>query len=129
MHRILTTLCSALILLFLTASIGHAERAPLLLEGKKSLYLRVLARPFSNIYVQKDASGSIARENVPPFSPYFVYAKQGGGETGPEGAWYEVGEDERGAVIGFMRGGDVLEWRQTMCLAYTHPEGRKPVLA
>jgi len=27
-----------------------------------------------------------------------------------------------------MQAKDVFEWKQTMCLAYTHPEGRKPVL-
>ena len=34
----------------------------------------------------------------------------------------------RGKVVGWMKSLDVFEWRQTMCLAYTHPDGRKPVL-
>ncbi|MFH2132435.1 MAG: hypothetical protein ABIK68_18810, partial [bacterium] len=42
--------------------------------------------------------------------------------------WYEVGADNRGNVLGWMQAKDVFEWKQTMCLAYTHPEGRKPVL-
>ncbi|MGE4293852.1 MAG: vWA domain-containing protein, partial [Desulfovibrio sp.] len=29
---------------------------------------------------------------------------------------------------GWMKSGDVFEWKQTMCLAYTHPQDRKPVL-
>jgi len=41
---------------------------------------------------------------------------------------HEIGSNSQGKVIGWMQSKDVFEWKQTMCLVYTHPEGRKPVL-
>ncbi|GJQ57799.1 MAG: hypothetical protein SCALA701_06000 [Candidatus Scalindua sp.] len=67
-------------------------------------------------------------ENVPSFQPFFVYSKPTPEEIELGDAWYEVGTDYLGSVIGWMRYDDVFEWKQTMCLAFTHPEGRKPVL-
>jgi hypothetical protein len=88
----------------------------------------VLVRPFSHIYRDKDAK-EIVKENVPTFQAYYVYTRPvlNKGDTRPQG-WYEVGSNNRGEVIGWMRAEDVIEWKQTMSLAYTHSEGRRPVL-
>ncbi|MEE4357369.1 MAG: vWA domain-containing protein [Desulfococcaceae bacterium] len=97
--------------------------------GKTFLPLRVLARPFSNIYKGPDENSGIAEENVPVFQTYYVYTRPDVSitETATEG-WYEVGTDNRGTVAGWMKADDVMEWKQTMCLSYQHPGGRKPVL-
>lgn len=104
-----------------------SKRTPMKLEGKESLPLRVLSRAFSKVYKNPDVASSTIEENVPAFQAYYVYAKQGGGDMGGT-VWYEVGHDNRGTVIGWMSSDDVFEWKQTMCLSYTHPEGRYPVL-
>ena len=104
-----------------------AKRTPMKLDGKESLPLRVLSRAFSKVYKNPDSASSAIEENVPAFQAYYVYAKQGGGDMGGK-VWYEVGHDNRGTVAGWMSSDDVFEWKQTMCLSYTHPEGRYPVL-
>ncbi|MDR2725207.1 MAG: VWA domain-containing protein, partial [Candidatus Adiutrix sp.] len=42
--------------------------------------------------------------------------------------WYEVGPDDKGKISGWVKADDVFEWKQTMCLAYTNPHDRSPVL-
>jgi len=103
------------------------SRKPVVVPGKSVLPLRVLARPFSNIYDKPD--GTIITENVPVFQSYIVYTRPDVSITSTvtEG-WYEIGSDVRGTVLGWMKAEDVMEWKQTMCLAYTHPGGRQPVL-
>ena len=107
----------------------EVKRRPIMIEGKTFLPLRVLARPFSNIYKEPETAKGTVEENVPTFQAYYVYTRPEVKATGTETTgWYEVGSDNRGTVLGWMRAEDVLEWKQNMSLAYTHPEGRKPVL-
>ena len=111
-------------------SAGWAEEGlkPLHIEGKKSLLLRVIARPFSSIYQEKSTESPVVQSNVPALKPFFVYEKPTAEEKELESGWYRVGTNSRGKVVGWMQAKDVLEWKQTMCLVYTHPEGRRPVL-
>ncbi|MFH2059418.1 MAG: VWA domain-containing protein [Pseudomonadota bacterium] len=104
------------------------RRKPVSIEGKTVLPLRVLARPFSNIYSSQDINIGTVKENVPAFQPYYVYTRPSAEDLELQDGWYEVGADNRGNILGWMQAKDVFEWKQTMCLAYTHPEGRKPVL-
>ncbi|HWP48358.1 MAG TPA: vWA domain-containing protein [Candidatus Limnocylindrales bacterium] len=103
------------------------QRKPVTVPGKTFLPLRVLARPFSHIYKKPD--GEILVEDVPVFQSYFVYTRPDVSTTSTTTkGWYEVGSDVRGKVLGWMKAEDVMEWKQTLCLSYTHPGGRKPVL-
>ncbi|WP_295419184.1 hypothetical protein [Sulfurovum sp.] len=104
------------------------KRVPVKIEGKKLLPLRVLARPFSNIYADKSLESPIVQSNVPAMQPFYVYTRPTAEDRELEAGWYEVGSNSQGKVLGWMQSKDVFEWKQTMCLAYTHPEGRKPVL-
>ncbi|MCW8801488.1 MAG: VWA domain-containing protein [Desulfobacter sp.] len=104
------------------------RRKPVTIEGKTILPLRVLARPFSHIYNAKNINSGTVRENVPAFQPFYVYTRPSAEDIELQDGWYEIGENNRGKVLGWMQAKDVFEWKQTMCLAYTHPEGRKPVL-
>jgi len=114
----------------LTASHAKAEemRIPVKVEGKKVLPLRVLTKPFSNVYQEKSKKSSIVIENVPAFQPFYVYTRPAPQELQTENGWYEVGLDNRGKISGWIKANDVFEWKQTLCLSYTHPLGRKPVL-
>ena len=123
-------LCCLSILLTVVSSVQADERRkPVIQEGKTFLPLKVIARPFSNIYKQADEKSAIVEENVPVFQSYYVYTKPEGSSLSTETTgWYEVGSDNRGTVLGWMKAADVMEWKQTMCVAYEHPLGRKPVL-
>ena len=116
------------LLINLTLCFAYEKRKPVLIEGKSFLPLRILTRPFSNIYTEKSITSGIAIENVPTFQPFYVYTCPTEEEKNTESGWYEVGSDNRGTIIGWMKEQDVFEWKQTMCLFYTHPEGRYPVL-
>ena len=118
---------------YLPSSFAQEEktenRVPVKIEGKKFLPLRVLARPMSNIYKEPDENSVIVEENVQVFQNYFVYTRPDQSILGTEAkGWYEVGINNRGDVLGWMKAQDVMEWKQTMCLSYEHPMGRKPVL-
>ena len=115
-------------LILSVAVYGDEKPKPLHIEGKKSLFLRVIARPFSNIYQEKTTESPVVQSNVPALKPFFVYAAPTSEEKELEEGWYRVGTNTRGKVLGWMQAKDVLEWKQTMCLVYTHPEGRAPVL-
>ncbi len=70
-------------------------------------------------------ASAVLQGNLPAFSNYYVYAKP---QTVAGLRWYEVGTDDKGTVSGWLKADDVFEWKQTMCLAYTNPHGRYPVL-
>ena len=103
------------------------QRFPLTLSEKSELSLRVLTRPMASLY-RTPSENDILQSNLPTFQSYFVYDRPGGEARETGQGWYEVGTDEEGTVVGWMKTEDVFEWRQTMCLAYTHPQGRRPVL-
>ncbi len=104
------------------------KRAPVKIEGKKMLPLRVLARPFSNIYADKSLESAIVQSDVPAMQPFYVYTRPSAEDLELEAGWYEIGSNSQGDIVGWMQSKDIFEWKQTMCLVYTHPEGRKPVL-
>ena len=106
---------------------AEEARKPVMVPGKNFLPLRVLVRPFSNMY--KTAGGEILEENLPAFKSYFVYTRPDVkiSSTAVDG-WYEVGTDQRGTISGWLKAEDAMEWKQTMCLSYTHPADRLPVM-
>ncbi|GJQ57798.1 MAG: VWA domain-containing protein [Candidatus Scalindua sp. AMX11] len=108
--------------------LAQEKREPVRIEGKQVLPLVVLTRPFSNVYREKDTGNGTVMENIPSFQPFYVYTKPEPEDIEIQDAWYEVGTDVLGSVVGWMRYDDVFEWKQAMCLAFTHSEGRKPVL-
>ena len=104
------------------------KRIPVKIEGKKLLPLRVLARPFSNIYTDKSLKSGIVQSDIPALQPFYVYTRPSAEDLELEAGWYEIGSNSQGKILGWMQSKDVFEWKQTMCLVYTHPEGRKPVM-
>ena len=82
----------------------------------------------STLYKGPDEKSGVVQGNLPAFLPYYVYTRPGGEDRAAERGWYEVGSDNRGTIVGWLKAGDVFEWKQTMCLTYAHPEMRKPVL-
>ena len=116
MLRVLTVLlalCPAL------AVAQAARRTPLLIEGKQSLYQRVIARPGATLSPRAD--GRDARP-VPGFTVFYVYAR-----PTPAGL-IEVGRTADGRAEGWLPADKAIEWKHAMIASFTNPAGRQPVL-
>lgn len=116
-----------LLLVFVDTSL--ADSAPINCSGDgtvcredgTNLALRVLPKPFSNIYKEQvESKEGILFDNVKAFSPLFVFNKGDLelSETGDLNGWYQVGRTAKNAD-GWMRASDVMEWRQPLVVVYT----------
>ena len=100
------------------SGVAHAQNAkPLLQEGKKSIYQRVLTTP--GCYLSASAKGAKTKE-LQPFNRYYVYARQGQGTD----AWLQVGPDSFGKTTGWMPASCTVDWKMQLSLAFTNPAGR-----
>lgn len=119
MRSLFTLFCVCLILaLFSSAALG-ADRKPLLQEGKKTLFQRVVTHPGAALLSGPDAAASKAEDAIKPFSVFYVYARQNG--------FLEVGSSSS-AASGWLREDAATEWPQAMTLLFTDRTGRMPVL-
>lgn len=106
-------------LIFSSASVGQGNsNKPLLQEGKKSLYQRVLTTPNCKLYAKPGDQSGAAQE---AFSRYYVYQKQ---ESAGK-KWIEVGIDTVGKKIGWLDAACTVEWKMQMSLAFTNPANRQ----
>lgn len=97
------------------------ERTPLLIEGKTTLYQRVLTRPGA---VLSDTPAVGQGQTQEPFSVYFVYGrKELEGKT-----WLLVGPGSDGNTSGYLPEADTVAWRHTITLAFATPGNRERVL-
>jgi hypothetical protein len=120
---------AALLLLLLALSLGGPgtasaqSRKPLLMEGKTTLFQRVLTRPGAKLAEGVGAPGTVA---VPPFTPLYVYERlpvDGGGPT-----YLEVGSDAKGKVVGFLQEPETIEWKHSLVLAFAPRASRDRTL-
>lgn len=111
-RTLIRTLGLALALLLPVADAG-AQRQPLTVPGKQSLFQRVITRPGAELAPRPDAAG----RPVPGFSVFYVYGRQG--------AHVEVGDAADGRISGFIRAERTIDWRHTMILAFTNLAGRE----
>ena len=121
----------AFLLLALSIALPHlalaSDHKAVTIDPSSKLALRVLTRPGATLY-QDDKGQTPIKSNLPTFSSYFVYTRPAGEMRTVGEGFYEVGSDDKGNVVGWLKADDVFEWKQTICLTYAHPEGRKPVL-
>lgn len=127
--------CRALVLLTLALAVPLAlawpngaavaqDRKPLLMEGKKTLYQRVLTRPGARVLKEPAPEAQPVNEDVTPFTVYYVYArKRVQGAT-----MVEVGATVENGPIGWMDAKQAIEWKQALTVAFTNPADRKRVL-
>jgi len=112
------------VLLTLLPALAYAQaapRTPLLIEGKQSLFQRVIARPGATLSPRPDGQGT---RPVPGFTVYYVYTRPPGGDA----ARIEVGRTADGRPEGWLEGAKAIEWKHAMVAAFTSPAGRQPVL-
>nr|VFJ91169.1 MAG: serine/threonine-protein kinase PpkA [Candidatus Kentron sp. LFY] len=106
----------------LVFSVQPDVRKPLLMEGKRSLYQRVLAKPGVNIHSEPGVLGDI--KPTIPFSVYYVYSRHIANGV----QWVEVGIDAHGDIHGWVPERDLVEWKQALTVAFRNPVGQDRVL-
>lgn len=100
------------------ASPGAPARQPLPMEGKPSLFQRVVSRPGATLSARSEAGASL--RPLPGFSVFYVYARQGG----PQG-WLEVGTGADGRTEGWVPAERAIDWKHTLVLAFNNPANRE----
>ncbi len=116
--RLRTAIAGCLILLAPLVAAGGvlaqgADR-PLLVEGRKTVYQRVLTRPGALGYPAPDAAPS---RDYPAFQPLYVYEVQPG--------WLRVGPSINGGPEAWVRAGATVPWKQNIVAAFTNRAGRE----
>jgi hypothetical protein len=109
-------------LLFVVAPVAHAQNQPqgnrpLLQEGKKTLYQRVLTTPTCKLFAKPGDQTGAAQE---AFSRYYVYQRQQSAAK----QFIEVGVDTAGKKIGWLDAACTVDWKMQMTLAFTNPANR-----
>ena len=101
------------------ASAQQAARQPLLMEGRSTLFQRVILRPGARLAERPDANAPA--QPTPGFGVFYIYARQGSGAD----AWLEIGAAQDGRAQGWVRAERTIDWKQTMVLAFNNPAGRE----
>lgn len=85
---------------------------PLLMDGKQTLYQRVLVKPDALIH-QKAAANSKTSE-ITPFSVLYVYQRKQVGDQ----QWLQVGNDIHGSLTGWIKAERTIAWNQGLTVAF-----------
>lgn len=109
-------LCLALALSLLVAA-PLAAREPLLMEGKQTLYQRVLIRDATE---RHDAPDGAAGSLLSPLQPLFVYAR--------DGVWIQAGLDDQGSDLFWIREETSVPWNQNIVATFEGSENVGRVL-
>ena len=113
-------LCAMFFLCVVACSTAPTVQAePLLQEGKKSLYQRVVSHPGAQLRTAPDTAAPEVKTGLVPFSPLYVYSRQNG--------WIQVGHSTS-APEGWLEADKATLWNQSLTLLFSPPNGRDPVL-
>jgi serine/threonine-protein kinase PpkA len=105
------------VLALMTAMAWAADR-PLLMDGKKTLFQRVLTVPDARLYSAPDTA--VSSEAVVPFSVYYVYQRNGD--------WLQVGVDSYGKIDGWIQQSSSIVWNQALTVSFRDPQETQRVL-
>jgi serine/threonine-protein kinase PpkA len=101
---------------FLTST--FAADKPLLMEGKQTLFQRVLSAPDARLY--QSGIESSASEPITPFSVLYVYQRNDG--------WIKVGHDSFGNIAGWMIEDQSIVWNQALTVSFKDPQNTQRVM-
>ncbi len=107
-----------MVLLVSFAGLLHAANKPLLMEGKKTLYQRVLSVPDARLYEEPNETGASAI--IIPFSVLYVY------EKGDD--WLKVGYDSFGQTAGWVKSDKAIVWNQALTVSFKDPQDIQRVM-
>ena len=103
------------LLLALLAPQADAQDRPLLVEGKTTLYQRVLSRPGAVLH--ESPGGTELEEAVRPFDIFYVFAR--------EGDWVQIAHTAEGPPDGWLAAERVIDWNQAIVVSFSNPAGRE----
>jgi hypothetical protein len=106
---------------FGASAVVAQARTPLLMEGKKTLYQRVLTRPGAALAPKPGDAGGKPAE---PFTVFFVYERTDAGGK----PWLLVGAGSDGRTQGWMPEEATVPWRHMITLSFASPTTRERVL-
>ncbi len=89
-------------------------RQPMLVEGKQTVFQRVLAKTDAVLH---DAPDGAALQPVAPFQPLYVYDRRDD--------WLEVGRGVASGPEGWTRAAATVEWKQNIVVSLANPAGRE----
>lgn len=118
-----TALAAALLFVSWCLIATAQDRTPLVMEGKTTLYQKVLTRPSASL---AEGPGGPGTESLDPFTVLYIYQRHpvdGGGAT-----YLEVGPDTKGRIAGFLSEKEVVPWNHSLVLAFTLRARRDRVL-
>ncbi|MWD30149.1 VWA domain-containing protein [Aquicoccus sp. SCR17] len=87
---------------------------PLLVEGKSTVYQRVLTRPGTHLHSMPEGP---QERMYPAFQPLYVFERRNG--------WASVGPLASRLPEGWVKEDEVLPWKQNIVGAFTNSAGRK----
>ncbi|MGY2289869.1 vWA domain-containing protein [Pseudomonas sp. SDO528_S397] len=119
MSRLL--LGSAAVLALSVSALALADDKPLIQEGKKTLFQRVLTTPGCKL---SPAAGGTPGAVQPTFSRFYVYERA----TAANAEWLKVGPDSYGKTIGWLPAACTTDWKMQLTLAFTNPANRDRLL-
>ncbi len=120
----LSSICRAFLCVFALFLLGSGPafaEAPLLMDGKKSLYQRVIVHPGATAYAS--AAGKPGA-GVAPFTVLYVYARK----TENSAEWIEVSPSTAGAGRFWLPASVTSAWKQSLALTFSERAGRDPLL-
>lgn len=121
MKLTLTRFAIAVVGVLTLSAVALAADKPLLQDGKKTLYQRVLTTPGCKLAEQ---SGQRTGTEQAAFSRFYVYEHDS--SSGSE--WLKVGPDSYGKTVGWLPGNCVVDWKMQLTLAFTNPANRDRLL-
>jgi serine/threonine-protein kinase PpkA len=108
-----------LLLCLCAGPVSAAGRSPLLLEGKKTLFQRVVTHPGAHLTAGPENAAQVRQDPVKTFSVFYVFDRRNG--------FLEVGPSTS-EPAGWMRDTEATDWPQAMTLLFAERSGRMPVL-
>lgn len=111
------TFCLFLAIFFVFCA--GVNSAPLLQEGKKSVYQRAVTHPGAKLYDAPNTGATVLQNPVKTFTVMYIYGKNGD--------MVEVGAGSD-KPDGWMEASQLTEWPQAITMVFTDRTGRDPVL-
>ncbi|MGE8344142.1 vWA domain-containing protein [Pseudomonas helleri] len=99
------------------SSFALADDKPLIQEGKKTLFQRVLTTPGCTL---SSSAGGAPGAAQPTFSRFYVYERA----QAANAEWLKVGPDSFGKTVGWLPAACTTDWKMQLTLAFTNPANR-----
>jgi len=98
------------------ASIQAQGQRPLIMQGKETLFQRVIAIPGA---ILRESPGNMAASagDLAPFSVFYVYDRI----NNESGDWLQVGYDSDGSLDGWLAANSAIDWKQALTVSFKDP--------